>query len=651
MRGAHGDTGGGGLMDIRDLRCFGAVAETLSMSRAAREARVAQPALSRRIRALESELGVALLSRHPKGVRLTPAGAAFADGSRQLLRDLAGALDRADTTAAGQRGRVVVAATRPAVARGFPTEVQESLRDDHPEVTVVVQDWEPPGVWDAVADGRADAAVCMENPSLPGLVAEPLWGETLDRAIVPRDHPLAARSTVSLRELASLPLVVSRTTVDPDAIAPVAGTLQRAGLQSPVLMLPGDLRGAHLAVAAGRGWTLVSRSRAQSPPQGTAVLIVKGIAVAVGMKVVWREGERRPVVRTVLQRMLEVARSYPETQVRAAAALPPPPPRPGRARRLSGTVPPGVELRHLRALVTVAAARTIGQAAARLGIRQPTLSRQLSELEHTLGVTLLERSPRGAALTAAGASLAGDTPDLLAAAQRLVREATRAKRGIEGLCVIGTVATGASSALLLRVTERCGARHPEIEMLIKEMATPEQRAALVHADIDLGLAHAFPTTGRARAGAIVATRVQADRLDTALLPSSHPLAARRRLDARKLAEVPFLFMDRSFHPGFYARLHAVFARLGLRPRVEATYDGLSTVWTLVAQGKGWTVGFHSHLARPPAGTVAVPIAGFSLLFGLELLSRRGESSPPVLAVAKVFREAGQPRRQTTPRRA
>src|SRR5216110_4036296 len=128
MRGAHGDTGGGGVMDIRDLRCFGAVAETLSMSRAAREARVAQPALSRRIRALESELGVALLSRHPKGVRLTPAGAAFADGSRQLLRDLAGALDRADTTAAGQRGRVVMAATRPAVARGFPTEVQEAPR-------------------------------------------------------------------------------------------------------------------------------------------------------------------------------------------------------------------------------------------------------------------------------------------------------------------------------------------------------------------------------------------------------------------------------------------------------------------------------------------------------------------------------------------
>src|SRR5437867_363970 len=95
-------------------------------------------------RAVGGGLWAASMSRHPKGVRLTAAGAAFADGSRQLLRDLAGAHDRADTTAAGQRGRVVMAATRPAVARGFPTEVQESLRDDHPEVTVVVQDWEPP---------------------------------------------------------------------------------------------------------------------------------------------------------------------------------------------------------------------------------------------------------------------------------------------------------------------------------------------------------------------------------------------------------------------------------------------------------------------------------------------------------------------------
>lgn len=637
-------------MDVRDLRGFGAVAETLSMSRAAREARVAQPALSRRIRALERELGVELLTRHPKGVTLTPAGEAFAQGSRQLLRDLAAALDRADAAAAGRRGRVVVAATRAAVARGFLADVQESLRRDHPEVTVVVQDFEPPLVWEAVAEGRGDVAVCMESPSLPAFVTEPLWGETLDRAIVPRDHPLATRRTVSLSELAALPLVVSRNTVDPNAINRVAGALARAGLQSPLMVLDGDLRATHLAVATGRGWTLISRSRAQAPPEGTAVLAIRQVAVAVEMKAVWRRGERRPVVHTVLRRMLDVARSYSETQVRDDVALPPAAPRLGRARRLRGTVPPGVDLRHLRALVTVAAAQTIGQAAARLGIAQPTLSRQLSELEHALGVSLLERSARGATLTPAGASLAEDAPASLAAAERLVREASRARRGVEGVCVIGAVATAASSALLLRVTERCGARHPEIEMLIKEMATPEQRAALANADIDLGLAHAFPTTGRTPAGAIVATRVHEDRLDSALLGRGHPLASLRRIEARQLADVPFLFMERSFHPGFYDRLHAAFARLGLRPRVDATYDGLQTVWTLVAQGKGWTVGFHSHHADAPVGTTAVPIAGFGLPFGLDLLSRRGESSPSVRAVARAFREVAKTSRGTSRQR-
>jgi DNA-binding transcriptional LysR family regulator len=97
-------------------------------------------------------------------------------------------------------------------------------------------------------------------------------------------------------------------------------------------------------------------------------------------------------------------------------------------------------------------------------------------------------------------------------------------------------------------------------------------------------------------------------------------------------------MERSFHPGFYDRLYRALAASGLRPRVDATYDGLQTVWSLAAQGNGWALGFHSQLSRPPVGTVAVRITGFSLPFGLDLLSRRGESSPTVLAVIKVFRE-------------
>ena len=628
------------MAELKDLRCFIAVADTGTLSGAAREVHVAQPALSRRIRTLERELGVDLLVRHAKGVTLTPAGAAFTQGSRQLLLDVATALDRVDATALGSRGRVLLAATRGAVARGFPTDLQESLRADNPDITLLVQDFEQPGAAAAVADGRADIGVGAEAAVPPDIQAQPLWLETLDRVIVPWHHPLATRESVSLEDLSELPFLFSLNNASPAVRDRVGLALSRAGLRSPLVAVEGDLTAPHLAVAAERGWTLIARSRAQAPPEGTFVLSVEGLSVSVAVTAVWRRAERRPVVLTVLRRMLEVARHYPESQVPATVALPTQS-RSSRPNRQPGTVPSGITLRYLRALATVASAHSIGRAAERLGISQPALSRQLRELEHGVGTTLLERSARGVTLTPPGMMLATDAPALLDGADQLVREVSRAKRRIEGRCVVGTVATAASTALLARVTERCIARHPEIALVVHEMTTPEQRAAISHADIDLGLAHALPTPGWNRGDRIVATRLVNDRLDTALLALGHPLATHHQIEPHELADVPFLFMDRSLHPAFYDRVHGALAALGLRPRIDATYDALQTVWALTAQGKGWTVGFHSQLERSPVGTVAVRIAGFNLPFGLELLSRRGESSPAVLTVMAAFRELRQ----------
>jgi DNA-binding transcriptional LysR family regulator len=455
---------------------------------------------------------------------------------------------------------------------------------------------------------------------------------------VPWHHPLATRDSVSLEELGVLPFVFARGNTSPSARDRVAQALRRAGLRSPLVALEGDLTAPHIAVAAERGWTLISRSRAHAPPEGTVVLNVEGLTVSVAVIAIWRHDERRPAVLTVLQRMLEIARHYPASQVGTAAGSGVTPPTPPAARRHRPAGLSGLTLRYLRALTTVATAHSIGRAAERLGISQPALSRQLRELEHAVGATLLERSARGVTLTPAGVTLATDAPALLASAEQLVHEVSRAKRRIEGRCTIGTVATAAASSLLARVTDRCASSHPDIHFVAQEMTTIEQRTALANADIDLGLAHALPTPGWNRGDQIVATRLLNDRLDTALLARGHPLATHQVIEAFELAEVPFLFMDRSLHPAFYDRVHAAFTALGLRPRVDATYDALQTVWALAAQGKGWTVGFHSQLERSPVGTVAVRVAGFNLPFGLELLSRRGEASPAVLTVMAAFRE-------------
>jgi DNA-binding transcriptional LysR family regulator len=631
-------------MDLRDLRYFLAVVETRNLSRAARQARVAQPALSRLIRLLERELGIPLLQRHPKGVSLTPAGDGFAAGATQLLGDVAAAFDRAEATAAGRRGRVVLSALRAVIARGFPSALHESLRADHPEIALVVRDFDPPDTWKVVADGRADVGVSIEDAPQAGLVWEALWVEALDHAIVPRNHVLASRGSITVSELGILPMVVAQQTLGRSQLEGLVDRIRAAGLRSPILALEGDLRSAHIAVAAGRGWTLIARTRAQAPPEGTVALRIVGLEASARVAAVWRRTERRPVVQTVLRRMFEIAGAMPESAVRPDAALPAVP-RATRSRRPVGTVPAAVELRHLRALVAVASTRTIGRAAERLGLSQPALSRQLRELEHEAGSLLLERSPRGVTLTAAGASLADDAPALLAMAQRLVRDASRAKRGMEGRVVIGAVATGPTSELLSRAITRSAVRYPQVHLLVQEMPTPAQHAALAAGDIDLGLAHAFPTIGHDKPEGIVATRVHEDRLDAALLPAEHALAGRRHIEAHALAAVPFLFMDRAFHPGFYDRVYAELRTAGLEPLIDQTYDGLQAVWSLVAQGKGWALGFHSQLERPPAGTVAVRVSRFDLPWGIDLLSRRGETSLAVRAVIEIFREvrASQPR--------
>ena len=643
-------------MELNAIRSFDAVAQTQSLSQAARRVHLAQPALSRRVHALERELGVSLLTRHAKGVSLTPAGAVFAGAGRQLLQEIAAALDDAEATAGGRRGRTVIAASRAAMARGLPVELQDSLRRDHPEVTVSVEDFEQPTACEAVADRRADLAICSDSTLLPGLLSEPLWSELIDRVLVSTNHPLADRASVTLRDLGAFPFVFAPGSAGQQTAQQLEAALRQAGLRSRLIAIEGDVGTAHVAVATQQAWTLVTRSRAQAPPDGTVVLAVDGISVAVEMIVVWRRDDRRALTQTILHRLRELAGSYAESRVRASPPALLARPRAFRAPRPPGTVPSDLRLRHLRALVSVATTPSISRAARQLGISQPALSRQLRAFEQAVGLSLFERSARGVTPTPAGAALIDHAPALLEAAERIAREVDRVKRSLAGRCLIGTVATAAASGLVSAVSARCAERYPDLQLVVKEIPTAEQSAALANAEIDLGLAHAMPKTPTSHDERIVATRLFEDRLERALLPEQHPLAGKRAIDARQLAETPFLFMERAYQPEFYDRVFAALAELGLAPRVDATYNALPTAVTLVVKGKGWTLGFNSQSERPPVGTRSVRINGFSLPFGIDLLSRRGESAPTVVAVEALFldpqrrrRKDASPRSASTPR--
>jgi DNA-binding transcriptional LysR family regulator len=231
-------------LDLRKLRYFAAVADTLHFGHAADELHIAQPVLSRQIRALEQDLGTPLLTRDKHGVALTDAG-------RQLLTDVgpllasAQAVRRRATVAARGSQRLMVG-FRAGVAVA-PAVRQFALR--HPDVPVDVQRIE----WDDQAamllDGRIDVGYVRLPIDETGLRVIPLYTEPRV-AVLPTGHRLAGKEQITEADLAGEPVVWP---ADPST-QPTRRTHPNAGY-----LVPGvDEMLEH--VASGRGISFLARS-------------------------------------------------------------------------------------------------------------------------------------------------------------------------------------------------------------------------------------------------------------------------------------------------------------------------------------------------------------------------------------------------------
>ena len=231
-------------LDLRKLRYFLAVADRLHFGRAAAELHVAQPALSRQIRALEHDLGAPLFVRDRHGVVLTDAG-------RQLKADAGPLLTSADAV----RRRVSVAAhgSRRLVV-GFRTGIPvipaaRAFRARHPDVVVDVQRIE----WDDQAamllDGRIDVGYVRLPIDETGLRVTPLFTEPL-MVVLPADHRLAGKEEVTEADLVGEPLVWHAGPSTHPTRRPLADSgLRVRGVEEKL---------EH--VAAGRGISFVGRS-------------------------------------------------------------------------------------------------------------------------------------------------------------------------------------------------------------------------------------------------------------------------------------------------------------------------------------------------------------------------------------------------------
>jgi molybdate transport repressor ModE-like protein len=298
-------------------------------------------------------------------------------------------------------------------------------------------------------------------------------------------------------------------------------------------------------------------------------------------------------------------------------------------------VSPGFELRLLRAFLTVVDAGSIGAAARTMGLTQGAVSRQIDRLEHVLGCPVLVRSAGGVRTTPAGAVLARQGPELLAQLTSGIDTARRAARGIRGRCTLARVSTEMTRTIIVGIMEDLVHRLPDVVVDVVEVMSPEQPARLREGTIDLGLVHAMlPREATAGLGRLM---VVPDPLECALLPADHPLATRSMLLPHDLMSETFLLPPRAFQPAFYDRVCTALAGLGLGDRIDDRHEGLHTIWALVRERRGWTVGSAFQRYAPPPGLAAVPLEGLHIPFGIELLWRLDEADAAVRSVLDAIR--------------
>jgi DNA-binding transcriptional LysR family regulator len=239
-------------LDLRKLRYFVAVAEELNFRRAAERLHLAQPVLSRQIRALEKEMHVQLLVRDSGGTQLTEAGT-------QLLADAVRLLASAQ---AAQRRVARVAGKTATFSVGFMpgltvTEPVRVLGAAHPELTVEVlrTDWTDQIT--VLHDGRADVGFIRMPVDLAGLQSLLLFREPRV-AVLPSAHRLAGKNMVSIEDLADEHLLQH-----PDAVPEWQGiaTELRDG-RRPAFVDARSVEEKLERVAAGRGFSVLPESTA-----------------------------------------------------------------------------------------------------------------------------------------------------------------------------------------------------------------------------------------------------------------------------------------------------------------------------------------------------------------------------------------------------
>ena len=292
-------------MDLRQLKYFVTVAEELSFVRAAQRLHMSQPPLSQQIKALEEELGVELLSRTRREVKLTDAGRVFLAESRELLEKAQAVAHRTRQAAGGEQATLRVGMATSALFHVLPP-LLERVKARLPGVSMTITDMNSDEQVRSLTVDRIDLGFIHARSDIRGLARCNVVVDALAVAL-PASHPLANRADLSLRDLQDEAMVAFSREHAPALFDALIASCQQEGFSPRIAHVGRHPASVLQMVQLGLGVSIVPRAfAAQAPP---AVLFRQLPSMAARLKIdaLWREGNPAPGLRRVID---EVLRSF-----------------------------------------------------------------------------------------------------------------------------------------------------------------------------------------------------------------------------------------------------------------------------------------------------------------------------------------------------
>jgi LysR family transcriptional regulator, benzoate and cis,cis-muconate-responsive activator of ben and cat genes len=240
-----------------------------------------------------------------------------------------------------------------------------------------------------------------------------------------------------------------------------------------------------------------------------------------------------------------------------------------------------MELRHLRYFLAVGEASSFTKAAAQLGVAQPTLSRQLKDLEDEIGVDLLRRSSQGVTLTPEGKLFLEEIRELLRRTGESVERVRALARDEYSELHVGYMST-LTVEILPSGLAAFRKSVPDAKVLLYDLSTNELITGLRNGMLELAIM--IQPTGEQVAG-VEFELLRTYPLYIAVAPA-HPFARLKSIPLEKVAAEPLIGLCPKGFPGYYRNLNRIFAPIGAKPRIAAECDSGNSLLIEVEAGRG-----------------------------------------------------------------